>query len=241
MRQVRIAAMIVSAAAILLCSVATSAEQWTGESAKQVRAESRNPGPQEAEEEVPEWDSLTEQAREASMERFSTEELRTQADKKEARLDALTDEQAQLEGKLASILSGSQTTLAQIDRIEDPVLRDESLLRYRSAKRVQMEALRVRLKSVTDEIERERSELRTVQQLLQSRRAEARLHGQNVDPEGSYREYLSREAARARQSEDEILRQVRAARLRRLNAVIVPRLEPVVPSLSSAVLWSNGE
>lgn len=216
--------------AILLGSVATAAELPAAE----------EPAGHQPEKETPGWEQLTEQAREASMARFSTEELRTQAEKKQDRLDALTDEQAQLEGKLVAILTGSEKVLADIEKIEDPVLRDESLLRYRSARRVQVEALRVRLKSVSDEIQREQRELRTVRQLLHSRRAEARMHGREVKPEGSYREYLAREAARARESEREILRQVSAERLRRLEAAILPHLRPSVPDPASAVLWSNG-
>jgi len=217
------------AGSLLIC-LATAA---AAEAVVQTEQEAKEP---------PSWEALREQVEEVSMARYDPEDLAAQIDKKEEHLDSLYDQRAALEAQLVAIVSATRKSLEEIDAIGDPLLRNESLLRFRSSKDIRLKTIRATLEAVNEEIDRERRETAMLQRLLQGRRAEARLYG-SVDwlGESSYARYLAAEAARVRRSEEEMLRRLQEERLARLEAVVLPLLEPRVPTLRAAVLWSVHE
>lgn len=193
------------------------------------------------EQSTPSWEALSQQAKDASMGRYSTEDLETQIEKREEHLDSLNEQRVQLRKKLIQIVTATRKSVEQIETIQDPVLRDESLLQFDAEKNVRLATLQSKLRAVKSEIEREQKELDMLYQLLQSRQAEARLHGREVSGDVSYEAYLSQHADRVRQATKQMLKQLREARLRELENAILPVLAPRVPDATSAVMWSNRE
>jgi len=190
---------------------------------------------------APSWGVLSEQAEELSAGRFSPEALAGQVEQKEAHLRSLGEQQAALEAEVENIVASTSESLAEIEAIDDPVLRDESLLRFRASKDIRLKTLRATLDAVNEAIEREQGELRTLQRLLQSRRAEARLYGHSGEAGAAYRAFLAAEAARVRESEHAALGELRRGRLVRLEAVILPLAHPRAPGLVEAVLARHAE
>ncbi len=199
--------------------------------------------PESEPEPAPSWDTLADRASEISISRLSPEDLKVQIEKKEARLDSLHKQQGALEAQLVAVIDSSPESIAEIEEIEDPILRDESLLRFRSTRNTRLKTIQATLAAVNEDIDREERELATLQRVLQGRRAEARLYGADggSDNPNSYREYLSTEAQRVRTAEAETVRRVREGRLEKLGAAIFPLSEPRVPNLTDIVLTMTRE
>lgn len=188
---------------------------------------------------VPSWESLSKQAQEASDARYSTDELETQIEKKEAHLENLQQERETLREKLIQVIKATKDSVEQVDNIDDPQLRDEALLKVNAEKNIRLKTLQRKLEAVKGEISRGQDELNTVRQLLRSRRAEARLHGHETPTDKSYDQYLAQEAGKARLQAENTFRRLRAARLQKLEEAILPLIEPRVPDVTTAVLWNN--
>ncbi len=199
-------------------------------------AEVRAPEEEEAIAPAPSWEALAENAHELALERYSPEDLAAQIDKKQEHLGSLYEQRAALEAQLVAVISATKKSLDEIKAIDDPIVRGESLLRFRSSKNIRLKTVRATLDAVNDAIDRESRELLMLQRLLQGRRAEARLYGSVKPQADSYEAYLAQEAARVLSSEEEVLRRLRDDRLEGLERVILPLLEPRVPDLTSAVL-----
>ncbi len=195
-------------------------------------------------DDAPGWDALNHRAQSAALERYSTEALEARVEKKQERLDALSSERSELRTVLIGILSATEESLDKIDGIDDPVLRDESLLRFRDARDTRMKSVQARLTAVEDEMLREQQELGVLRQLLQGRRVEASLHGIDTGTKeaDSYNTYLAREAERVRSNDRGMLSRVHEHRINRLREVILPvASEARLPNPATAVLLSNRE
>lgn len=195
----------------------------------------------EPQKKVPNWEALTGKANELLAERYSPEDLALQIEKKQTNLESLYQKQGALEVQLAGVLGVTKRALEEIEAIDDPVLRDESLLRFRSTKQIHQKTVGAALDATNMEIARETKELQTLQRILQARRAEALLHGK-PDPAGSsYQDFLAREASRVRDTEHAKIDQAREEQVTRLENVLFPDLKPKVASLTEAVLTENAE
>lgn len=186
----------------------------------------------------PGWEALAETAEELSLRRHSTEELEAQAAQKQEHLAELFDRRSELEAQVATIYGASGQALEEIDAIDDPLLRDESLLRFRGAKDVRLKTVQAALESVNEAVAREQREMATLNRLLQGRRAEARLHGVAGPQPSSYAALVHGEAARVRSSELDIARRLRAQRLEQIKELVLPAVAPRVPGLARAVMAS---
>ena len=205
-------------------------------------ADTDAPSPEKAKTKpAPSWEALSESAKELSASRFSPEDLAAQVEKKEGHLKSLYKQRAALEAQTVSIIGSTKKSLAEIDAIDDPVLRDESLLRFRASKDIRLKTVRATLDAVNGTIERERKELATLQRLLQGRRAEARLYGQNDEANSSYKAFLAAEAARVRGSEQDVVDRIHEERLATLQKIILPGLAARLPDFDAAVLESTRE
>jgi chromosome segregation ATPase len=185
---------------------------------------------------APSWQALADTAQEIAITRFSPDDLAAQIEKKDDRLNALYRQQSALEAQIVTVIDASGTALAEIEAIDDPVLRDESLLRFRATKNTRLKTVQATLAAVNDAIAREQRELATLRRVLQGRKAEARLYGETNQLPSSYLAYLSSEAARVRTSEADILRRVREQRVARLQQAVLPLCGPRVPGLTDVVM-----
>jgi len=187
----------------------------------------------------PGWEALAETAEELALRQYSTEDLEAQAAQKHEHLDELFARQAELEAQMATIYGASGQALEEIDAIADPLLRDESLVRFRGAKDVRLKTVQAALTSINEAIAREQREMAMLNRLLQGRRAEARLHGVPGPAPSSYAALVHGEAARIRASEADIAQQLRAQRLERVKELVLPAIAPRVPDLADAVMASD--
>ncbi len=187
-------------------------------------------------DESPGWEALSEMAEEASVARYSPEVLSRQIDKKSRYLKDLLEQRASLEAQLVNVIGVTQASLDEIEAIDDPVLRAESLMRFRSSKDVRMKTIRATLDAVNTSIARETDELAMLQKMLQARHAEARLFGDGTRRRGSYRQYMSERAEHIMASEKAVLERLRNDQVGRLRALVLPMVEPAVPDVASAVM-----
>lgn len=187
-------------------------------------------------DESPGWEALSEMAEEASVARYSPEVLSRQIDKKSRHLKDLLEQRASLEAQLVNVIGVTQASLEEIEAIDDPVLRAESLMRFRSSKDVRMKTIRATLDAVNTSIARETDELAMLQKMLQARQAEARLFGGGTARRGSYRQYMSERAEHIMASEKAVLERLRNDQVARLRALVLPMVEPAVPDVASAVM-----
>jgi len=189
---------------------------------------------------APSWESLTETSRDLAVSRHTPEAIEAQIDAKKQHLASLRDQRAALEADTAMVLNATKSSLNEIDSIDDPVLRDESLLRFRAAKDVRLQTIQATLAKVNETIEREQKELDALNRMHQSRVAEARLYG-NIVPaaDSTYLSYLSERAENVRASEREMLRQLRERQFARLKTLVMPKVAVRVPDPVSAVLASQ--
>jgi len=188
---------------------------------------------------APSWDALADHAKELAMARYSTEDLQAQLDKKTEHLRRLYEQRAAQEAQIVHIITATRKSLDEISAIDDPVLRDESLLRFRASKDIRMKTVRAKLNAVNEMIERENRELALLQRLLQSRRAEARLYGRDPAPAGgSYVAYLSSEAKRVRAEEEGMLKRIRDAQVAQMEDVVLPLVGPRMLTFTEAVMAS---
>jgi chromosome segregation ATPase len=185
---------------------------------------------------APSWERLARTAKEAAATRFTPQDLAAQVDKKEERLASLRKQQGALEAQVVNIIASAKASIEEIEAIDDEVLRNESLIRFRSTKDTRLKTVQATLAAVNEAIQREQSELSMLQRLLQGRKAEARLYGAADDTPSSYAAYLAREAGRVRASETEAIQRIRDARLGRLAAIALSACEPKRPTLSEGVL-----
>lgn len=186
---------------------------------------------------APSWERLTETSRELAVSRHTPEAIEAQIDAKKQHLASLLDQRAALEADTAMVLNATRSSLKEIDSIDDPVLRDESLLRFRAAKDVRLQTIQATLAKVNETIEREQKELDALRRMHQGRVAEARLYG-NIVPaaDSTYLSYLSERAESVRISEQKMLEQLRKQQFARLKALVMPKVATRVPDMVTAVL-----
>ena len=193
-----------------------------------------NPAPPRA----PSWDALSDTAHDIVVSQYSSEEIATQIDVKTRNLRDLAAQKAALLKQKDVVTAEGFKAMQEVDKITDPQLRDETLLRIKSGKDVRIKTINAALAAVDSSVQRDEKELAALQRNETARQSEARLYGAMGSDGTTYSNLLSETAGRVRSSEQDAFEQMRTRRLRALAAVVLPRVEPVAPTISEAVRLS---